>query len=109
MTGSGHAPRRGQGRNAGAPAAKPARLGSVAAEIAGVDLTDIAQELAQEARASDIAVGHPPRKGDDIAVFQPVALDIADRALGVERDRDDLARDHFGGPRPALLELLREG
>src|SRR5690606_24755086 len=73
-------------------------------QIAGLDAAEVGQQLADEADALDVRLGHPARDGDDAAVLQPVAADVVDHAAPVEGDGDDLALHLLGLTRADMLE-----
>src|SRR5690606_5604973 len=71
---------------------------------AGADVADVAEKLAQEAQPLDVAVGDTPRQHDDLALLEPEALHVLDRAALVEADRDDLPVDLLRLARPEVAE-----
>src|SRR5690606_25571361 len=76
----------------------------VVQQLAGADVADVAEKLAQEAQPLDVAVGDTPRQHDDLALLEPEALHVLDRAALVEADRDDLPVDLFRLARPEVAE-----
>src|SRR5690606_2490569 len=67
-------------------------------DVASLEIAKVAKQLADQRNLGHAAFGHATRQGDDAATLQPETLDIADGAIGRERDGDDLT-----------LHLLRAG